>query len=348
VLLERGARPFDQQVLYNTHFSGDVQWWLDLVYARTQGTEHEAAWRDPEWRMFDMGPYGTGARFLLWIALRSRSVALTEWVLSRGANPDTAPARDPRFSKGSVYQDAILLDLPEVAAILARYGADTTPPPMTPADRLRGACFRLDRAGAAEVIREHPDLLQSTDAMFAAAHRDRPDVIALLVDLGVPVNVRDRQGKRPLHVAAESNAVKAAAVLIERGAEIDARELNWAAPPIGFAAYGDHVEVRDLLSRYSRYVPTLVSCGYFDRVREVLDSEPALARQVFDDGTTLLWRLPDDEAAAVATARLLLDHGADASVVSRDGMTAERAARQRGLSAAADLIAAQSARSVSG
>jgi hypothetical protein len=289
--------------------------------------------------MFDMGPYGTGARFLLWIALRSRSVALAEWVLSRGANPDTAPARDPRFSKGSAYQDAVLLDLPEIAALLARYGANTTPPAMTPADRFRDACFRLDRPGAADVIREHPDLLQSTDAIFAAAHRDRPDVIALLLDLGVSVNASDRQGKRPLHAAAEGNAVKAATLLIERGAEIDPRERNWSAPPIGFAAYGDHLEVRDLLSRHSRYVPTLAFCGYYDRLKEVLADEPALARQVFDDGTTMLWRLPDDEDTAEATARLLLDCGADPSVVSRDGMTAERAARRRGLRAAADVIA---------
>src|SRR5262249_12409500 len=32
LLLERGAKPFDIQVLYNTHFSGDVLWWLKLVY----------------------------------------------------------------------------------------------------------------------------------------------------------------------------------------------------------------------------------------------------------------------------------------------------------------------------
>ena len=28
LLLDRGAEPFDLQVLYNTHFRGDVLWWL--------------------------------------------------------------------------------------------------------------------------------------------------------------------------------------------------------------------------------------------------------------------------------------------------------------------------------
>ncbi len=33
LMLARGAEPFDIQVLYNTHFSGDILWWLELVYA---------------------------------------------------------------------------------------------------------------------------------------------------------------------------------------------------------------------------------------------------------------------------------------------------------------------------
>ena len=33
LLLERGAGPYDIQVLYNTHFSGDMLWWLRLTYA---------------------------------------------------------------------------------------------------------------------------------------------------------------------------------------------------------------------------------------------------------------------------------------------------------------------------
>ena len=38
LLLERGAEPFDIQVLYNTHFSGDILWWLELVYKHTVDT----------------------------------------------------------------------------------------------------------------------------------------------------------------------------------------------------------------------------------------------------------------------------------------------------------------------
>ncbi len=343
LLLERGADPFDVQVLYNTHFSGDVLWWLELVHARTQGTPHEAAWRDPEWLMFDMGPYGSGARFLLGVALRKRDLTLAGWILAHGANPNAAPARDHRFSKRSLYEDALLEQFPEMARLLERYGATPTTPALTDAERFRDACFRLDRDQARAMLAAHPEYLASTDAIFAAAKHDRPDVLAFLLDLGVPIEVQDRRRTRPLHAAAERNAVRAAALLIERGAEIDPREANWNATPIGFAAHGDHREVLDLLSRHSRNVATLAIRGYVDRLADVLRGDPALARQTFDDGTTLLWWLPDDEEKALRVVDLLLAAGANPAAVSTAGGTAADWARKRGLWAAADRISTAAA-----
>jgi len=92
LLLERGARPFDQQVLYNTHFSGEVLWWLELVWKHTKDTDLAPAWRDPEWRMFDMGNYGTGARFLQDLAGTKDNPQLAEWLSSHGAK-SSIPAK---------------------------------------------------------------------------------------------------------------------------------------------------------------------------------------------------------------------------------------------------------------
>ena len=71
LLLARGAEPFDVQVVYNTHFSGDMLWWLELVHKHTADTARGAAWSDSTWAMFDMGAYGSGARFLLETAVKS-------------------------------------------------------------------------------------------------------------------------------------------------------------------------------------------------------------------------------------------------------------------------------------
>ena len=64
LLLERGADPFDIQVLYNTHFSGDMLWWLELVYKHTINSREEWHGRSG---MDDvgMGAYGSGAHFVL-------------------------------------------------------------------------------------------------------------------------------------------------------------------------------------------------------------------------------------------------------------------------------------------
>ncbi|HEU4693320.1 MAG TPA: ankyrin repeat domain-containing protein, partial [Vicinamibacterales bacterium] len=55
LLLEHGAEPFDIQVLYNTHFSGDMLWWLQLTYEHDVARGDTTAWQDPAWSMLDMG-----------------------------------------------------------------------------------------------------------------------------------------------------------------------------------------------------------------------------------------------------------------------------------------------------
>src|SRR5262249_59158211 len=89
LLLELGAGPYDIQVLYNTHFSGDLRWWLELTYARSVATGRQADWDDPYWSMLGMGGYGPGAYFVLKTAIDHDNPALAEWALTHGARPQT-------------------------------------------------------------------------------------------------------------------------------------------------------------------------------------------------------------------------------------------------------------------
>ncbi len=331
LLLQRGAKPFAIQVLYNTHFSGDMLWWLDLVYRYTIDTPLGAAWSDPEWKMFDMGGYGSGARFILEFAIKKRKVDLAEWALARGANPNAAPARDRRFPKRSLYELAVDESLPAIATLLARYGATPSARPLDDMERFVDACFRLDRDAARASLAIHPEYLESPNVMFLAAARDRADVLALLLDLGFPLEIQDKTGKRTLHEAAAHGALRAAAFLIERGCEIDPRETIWGGAPIGWAAHGDKQEMVALLSRYSRNIWTLCFNGYVDRVRELLAEDPSLARVTSADGVTPLWWLPDDEAKAMTLVDLFVAAGADPKAKSKDGRTAADWARRRGM-----------------
>jgi ankyrin repeat protein len=331
LLLERGAQPFDIQVLYDTHFSGDMLWWLELVHSHSMSSDQRAAWDDPDWPMLDMGGYGSGARFLLETAIKKRDLRLADWLLARGANPNAAPATDHRFPKRSLYEEAVREGLTEMADLLARYGAFPRTPVLDDDEQFIQACFGLDRGVAQAHLDQHPDYLTSPKAMFAASKRDRPDVMAFLLDLGVPLEIEDRQKARALHHAAGAGAQRAAKFLIDRGAEIDPRETTYNNTPLGWAAHFDDVRMRDFLSQYSRDVWHLAFCGYVDRLRDVLGVEPELARQVTKDGITPLWWLPDDEEKALAIVEMLLAAGADPASRSREGRTAMDWALKRGM-----------------
>ncbi|HEX9366566.1 MAG TPA: ankyrin repeat domain-containing protein, partial [Vicinamibacterales bacterium] len=332
LLLERGAEPYDIQVLYNTHFSCDMIWWLEPTYRHALKLGRKADWDDPAWSMLDMGGYGPGAYFILNAAVKRNHLALAQWALEHGADPNVGMSAHPKFKPAhTVYDAAVVQGLTEMAELLRRHGAVSSGATIEPEQAFIGACMRLDRHAAQALIDTHPEYRRSQRTMFSAAEHDRPDVIALLLDLGLPVEIADEANTRALHHAAATNALRAARFLIERGAEIDPRERHYGATPIGWAAHGDRREMLDFLSRYSRSIWTLTFRGYVDRVRQILREDPDLAKQTDDEGNSPLWWLPDDEAKAMALVELLLAAGADPAMKNRAGRTAADWARTRGM-----------------
>jgi ankyrin repeat protein len=340
LLLKRGAGPYDIQVLYDTHFSGDMLWWLELTYRRSLALGRKADWDDPDWSMLDMGGYGSGASFVLGIAVKKDDLRLAEWALTHGASPNSDTSANPKYKPTrTLYEVAVMLGQTAMAELLLHHGARAVTPTLAPDEAFIAACMRLDRTAAAALVEGHPEYLGWHRAMFEAARRDRPDVIALLLDLGVPLEIADDHNTRALHHAAANNALGAAKFLVERGAAIDPRETAYNATPIGWAAHGDRIEMIDFLSRYSRNVWTLAFRGYVDRLREVLREQPDLATQTDSEGGTPLWWLPDDDAKAMEVVELLLAAGADPAVKNHAGRTAADWARTRGMMDVAHRLA---------
>lgn len=346
LLLEGGAEPFDVQVLYNTHFSGDVLWWLELIYAHTARTSRKAPWEDPSWSMLDMGGYGPGVHFLLALAVKKNDLQLAEWLLAHGASPNVNSSPHPRFKPTTThYQEAVRNGVTAMTDLLVRHGATPSEPVLDDYERFAAACFRLDRLEAQALLERHPEYLRDHRAMFAAARRDRADAVAFLLDLGVSIEIEDRHKQRPLHEAAGHGALGVARLLIQHGAEIDPRDAVWNATPIGFAAHSDRLEMIELLSQFSRNVWTLAFRGYAERLGEVLRAEPELARAATSEGITPLWWLPDDQTKALEIVELFLIHGADPSSRNEEGRTAADWALKRGMSdVAARLVAAAAER----
>jgi uncharacterized protein len=351
LLFERGAEPYDTQLLYNVFadhgsrplLDDDIVWLMDLIYAHALQRGRGADWSNPDWPMLDPWGRGCGAGFLLEAAIDRNLLKLGEWLLAHGAGPNAS--RGPSdVATATPYEQAVRRGFAEMADLLIRSGAapvavnaDGQPPE----DAFVAACLRVDRNKVRALLAEHPEYLQSPKAMFAATRDDRADVVELLLDLGVSPNVEDQSRTRPLHQAAGTDAAQTIALLIDRGAEVDARESNWNATPLGFAVYGQRHRAIAVLGRVSRDVFNLTFTGNVDRLRELLDAEPDLANAVNSNGATPLMRLPDDEGRALAIVDLFLAHDADVSARDKDGKTAADIAFERGLDAIAERLLRQ-------
>ena len=251
LLLERGAEPYDIQVLYNTHFRGDVLWWLRLTWEHSVATGRQQDWADPELPIFDMGGYGSGARFLLWIAIQKNDRELADWLLARGANPNAGPPRAPSLPQMSLSRYALLEGRQDIAELLLRHGAKPERLADDGEEAFVAACVRCDRDAAGAIVDRHPEYLRTHHFLFGAAERDRPDAVALLLDLGTPIAVRDGHGRTALHAAAAADARGAAALLLERGADANLQESLFGATPLGFALHHGHDVMISLLTPHT-------------------------------------------------------------------------------------------------
>ena len=86
----------------------------------------------------------------------------------------------------------------------------------------------------------------------------------------------------------------------------------------------------DFRGRHSRD-PGLAFAGKVDRLRELLDADPGLAKSAHPSGVTPLMRLPDDESRAREIVALFLSHGADPARRNAEGGSAADLAEERGM-----------------
>ena len=348
LLLERGAEPFDIQVLYNTHFSGDMIWWLELVYAHTVTQGRKAAWDDPNWSMLDMGGYGPGAYFIL-----NAAVAKQRPQARRVGPVSTAPARTParrRIPKFkprlTLYEQAVLEgpDRDGGAAGAPRRGSDDARA-RSDEEAFVVACLRMDRDAVRAQLEQHPEYLQSHEGDLSPRRGAIvADVVAFLLDLGVPLEIEDASKQRALHEAAGHNALRVAQLLIERGAEIDpdrdrlerdADRLCRLRRPDRDGRLPEPV----LEERLDARVPRLRR----PPARGAAGRAGARHGSSTNDGFTPLWWLPDDEAKAMEIVEAV--HGARRGSVARskEGRTAADWARKRGMLEVARMLAVDEA-----
>lgn len=336
LLIASGADAYDSQSLYNVSIVGADTHWYDVLWRYA-----EAAGVLDHWRVKGEGRLGyqlgvSTLDYLLGNAVGQNHLERAEWLLARGADADTKHA----YTKRPIHVLAQLSGYGEMAALLERHGA--TPVPLVGPDAFRAAVLRHDEAAARRLVAAYPVLIQNPGPLLAAAEFGNAVAVALLLDLGADARAVDHDGISALHRAVQSGSLAAVERLLKAGAEVDLRERKWNGTPLTWSRVLDQPHLTAYLAPRSRDVRGLSWLGLTDRLGEVLDAEPERIRHTLpgDVNPGLLFCLPDDEAAAVDVARLLLAHGADATLRNPQGKTAAEVALARGLDDAADLMEA--------
>jgi ankyrin repeat protein len=173
-------------------------------------------------------------------ATASASPEVVSALLAAGADPG---ARDSETGL-SALRRAVRAGQDETAALLARHGA---PDDSTDVDAFIGACRRADRAAAGHLLAEHPDLrARLTDddratvaeAAAAAPAGAATAAIALMLDLGFSPDDRNGSGEQPLHTAAYAGNAEVVRLLIDAGADLEARDARFGGTPLAYATVG--------------------------------------------------------------------------------------------------------------
>jgi ankyrin repeat protein len=276
LLLEHGAVPDDRD-LYLAGFAHDRHRLLPLLLVRGPNVSEVAemalaapisegdvegvrsllqAGADPSRYLDDDGH----ATPIVCAAINAgSSVELLEVLLENGADPHTA-GPDGR----SPDRLAMAAGRPDMIELLRRYDAVDQ---ASDADRFLAACLLADRTAAQHQLSEHPGLvaaLSSDDraALVRAAEMGRGAAVALMLDLGFPVETRGVDGGTALHAAAYSGSADVVRLLLERGADIEARDTTWNTPPLIWAAIGSGEQPRnDPTADWVETVRALLAAG---------------------------------------------------------------------------------------
>jgi len=172
----------------------------------------------------------------------------------------------------------------------------------------RGAKVRLSAAvtlhrttGVERLLRRDPGTLKPGGRwghlIVRASERAPGDVIETLIRNGASVSVRDdpktsidaTSGYTPLHAAAWYGNVSAIDVLMKHGADVRAREEKYHGTPAGWAHYAGHKEARDLILRGSIDIIEAIQYDRTQRVKAVLEEDPAALNRTFGDYGLFPW-----------------------------------------------------------
>jgi Ankyrin repeats (3 copies)/Ankyrin repeat len=197
--------------------------------------------------------WGDAAEAPLHVAARRWDVPMVERLVERGADVSRR-----RADGATPHTVAELSGNPEIAAWLLAHGAVDE---LSPLERFVASCARGDRAAAEASLAAHPTLRSELRPehhlmLHRPAESGNAKVLETMIACGFEVDAKDKDSVTPLHRAAMAGHVEAVGVLLNHGANVNALDGMFAAPPLVWAVEGrsnsrdvraDHVGVARLL-----------------------------------------------------------------------------------------------------
>jgi hypothetical protein len=270
VLLAAGANPTDGVTGHIAGGGGDTaalellhRYGLDVngIPGGVPPLVHMMLWSDtptgPFW-LLDHGadpnlPWGADGEAPLHVAARRWDVAMVEHLVAHGADVTRR-----RTDGATPHTLAELHGNADIAAWLLAHGAADE---LSPLEHFIAACARADRPAADAMLAAHPSLRSELRPehhvmLHRPAESGNAAVLATMLNCGFDPDARDQDNVTPLHRASMGGHPDAVRVLLEHGADVNARDGMFAASPLVWAVEGrgsgkrrgaDHVAVARLL-----------------------------------------------------------------------------------------------------
>lgn len=272
----------------------------------------------------------------LHLAITKNQPAALALLLELGADTD---ARD-RSGLTPLDQAALCRDRPAADTLLAN-GAQLELP----------AAVALERTADIErLLAQDPDSLKPggrwDTLIVRAAEFASGEVIATLLKYGASVNATSEleSGATALHLAAFRGNEDAVRVLLAHGADPTRRDYEHGSTPLGWAHYAGRENTQLLLRAAPFDIFDAIVTGREERVREILDGDPAALERNFGEttglkndasyATPLVWAVGHNKPALV---KLLLERGARV-LDAPDGETPLEHAEEQGYDEIAALL----------
>ncbi|MFP3033742.1 MAG: ankyrin repeat domain-containing protein [Wolbachia sp.] len=160
-----------------------------------------------------------------------------------------------------------------------------------------------------------------TPLHWAAECNNTTEIVQLLIEKKVKINAKDKGGKIPLHLAAEKGRLEIVKLLVGNNADIKAKDKDGKTPS-DLAIEEGHKDIADFLEEAQFKEQELfdaIKQNNIDKVRDLINRGADVKAKNKDGKTSLHWAAEYNDTPEIV--QLLIEKGADINAKDKSGKT---------------------------